>query len=119
MIIAEVMIKSEWEKVKDQISFDTPSLKEEGFIHCSNINQVCRVADKHYSGVSELLVLCIDTEKLFSEVVLEDLKNTGEDYPHIYGEINTSSIIKVFQLITNNNNQFELTNEIKEFFKKN
>ena len=117
LIITHIIRKDEWERVKDKTEFQPDSLKTEGFIHCSNVEQVCKVADYNFKGNNDLLLLCIDTKKLVSEVVWEDLKNKGEKFPHVYGIINTSSIVKVFSMHLSKSNRFELTDEINKYFK--
>src|SRR5437016_965330 len=44
------------------------SLDSEGFIHCSNEDQVARVANRFYGDSVDLLVLGIDTDRLASPV---------------------------------------------------
>jgi uncharacterized protein (DUF952 family) len=74
--------------------YHAASLQTEGFIHCSNREQVERVANLFYAEESELLLLCIDVERLPSEVRDEDI-GTGERFPHVYGEIDRNSVVGV------------------------
>jgi uncharacterized protein (DUF952 family) len=73
------------------------SLKSEGFIHCSNGDQVARVANLFYAEAGELLVLCINANVLGGLVRDED-GGTGERFPHVYGPIDRSAIIGVMQM---------------------
>ena len=63
------------------------SLQGEGFIHCSYADQVCRVADFLYRGRSDLLLLEVDSSRMSAKVLVEDLYESGEPFPHIYGEL--------------------------------
>ena len=78
--------------------FRAPSLESEGFIHCSNREQVARSANKFYADELEMLVLAIDPARLSSELRDEEGR-PGELFPHIYGPIDREAIIEVIGLI--------------------
>jgi uncharacterized protein (DUF952 family) len=67
------------------------SLSAEGFIHCSNADQLARVANLFYPDQPALLVLCIDATRLESTLRDED-PGIGELFPHVYGAINRDAI---------------------------
>jgi uncharacterized protein (DUF952 family) len=70
------------------------SLASEGFIHCSNRDQVAAAANRFYANEADLLVLAIDVERLTSPVRDEEA-GTGERFPHIYGPINREAVVEV------------------------
>ncbi len=69
--------------------------RTQGFIHCSFAEQVDRILEEHYRDVDDVLVLTIDTELLDAEVKVEDLHNSGEAFPHIYGPIPINAVTSV------------------------
>ena len=71
-----------------------PSLETEGFIHCSNHDQLAPVANRFYADQPELLVLCIEVERLTSPLRDED-SGSNELFPHIYGPINRDAVREV------------------------
>ena len=73
------------------------SLASEGFIHCSHEEQVARVANLFYADQEQLLLLCIDAQRLRSPVRDEDI-GTGERFPHVYGPIEREAIQEVRRL---------------------
>lgn len=73
------------------------SLDTEGFIHCSNADQVAGAANRFYSNEPELLVLCLDAARLQSPL-RDEAAATGELFPHIYGPINRDAILEVRRL---------------------
>jgi uncharacterized protein (DUF952 family) len=77
--------------------YQPESLATEGFIHCSNENQVAPVANRFYPDSEELLVLCIDASQL-EHPLRDEPADTGERFPHIYGPINREAIVDVRQL---------------------
>ena len=73
------------------------SLASEGFIHCSYAHQVCSVADRFYQNRTDLVLLQIDSSHLSCDVVDEDLYDSGEKFPHIYGELPWSAVVAVHE----------------------
>ncbi len=113
MIIAHIIKNNEWDRIKENKFYFPKSLEEDGFTHCSSLKQVCKVADYIYPQESGIIILIIETDKLNSKVIWEDLYNLDEDYPHIYGPINISSVIKVVKLSLNKT-KFQLPKNILE-----
>jgi uncharacterized protein (DUF952 family) len=70
------------------------SLATEGFIHCSNEDQVARVANLFYANCTELFVLCVDADRMSHELRDEEAAN-GECFPHVYGPIERHAIVDV------------------------
>jgi uncharacterized protein (DUF952 family) len=73
------------------------SLATEGFVHCSNRDQVARVANLFYADHAELLALCIDTERL-GHPIRDEETDTGERFPHVYGPIACEAIVAVLPM---------------------
>jgi uncharacterized protein (DUF952 family) len=83
-------------------------LKTEGFIHCSTAAQVNFVANTFYRGQVDLILLCIDPEKLNSLLVWEapihpkeglfSQEDTTGNFPHIYGELNLEAVVNTEDL---------------------
>ncbi|HUR65855.1 MAG TPA: DUF952 domain-containing protein, partial [Chitinophagaceae bacterium] len=63
-IIYHVAFADEWKEAKQKGSYEHPSLKEEGFIHCSQEHQVAGVLERYFEGKTNLVKLVIDTDKL-------------------------------------------------------
>jgi uncharacterized protein (DUF952 family) len=88
-----------WAGAQEEGLYRAESLAGEGFIHCSTSDQVVKVANKFHPGEHGLVLLCIDTDLLQSEMRYEDASGAafepGEQFPHIYGPINLGAVIKV------------------------
>lgn len=93
MLIYHVVLPETWEYYKDRPSYQAESLHTEGFIHCSYEQQLEGVIKRYFSEAHSVVVLTIDTEKLWSRFV-EEPSTEGEVYPHIYGRLNPSAIVK-------------------------
>jgi uncharacterized protein (DUF952 family) len=83
------------------------SLESEGFIHCSNREQVAWAANKFYGTQSELAALVIDADRLTSPLRDED-PGIGTPFPHIYGPINRDAIVAVEPLRRTPDGKWEL-----------
>lgn len=62
------------------------TLAEEGFIHCSDADQVSGTAERYYKDETDLVLLHIDTAKLTSPVKYEN------GFPHVYGPIDVAAV---------------------------
>jgi uncharacterized protein (DUF952 family) len=68
------------------------TLAEQGFIHCSLLHQVARIADLVYPDAADLVILVIDTDRLTVPVRYEAAEPGGEQFPHIYGALSTDAV---------------------------
>ncbi|MBX3255776.1 MAG: DUF952 domain-containing protein [Chitinophagaceae bacterium] len=94
-LIYHITTNEEWKSAQEAGQYESSSLKEEGFIHCSEDRQVADVLKRYFSGKSDLVKLTIDTEKLTSQLIY-DWSNAIEDtFPHIYGPINLAAVVAV------------------------
>ena len=85
-------MSEQWESVRNEALYSAESLATEGFIHCSFANQLPGVIERYYSEADRLVILEIDPSLLESELRVEPSTN-DEEYPHIYGPLNLSSVI--------------------------
>lgn len=87
---------ADWEEAQKsgtyRVSTLDRGLEEEGFIHLSFAHQVKPVADAFYRGMQGLLLLQIDPARLHSKLSVEDLLETGEKFPHLYGALNMDAV---------------------------
>lgn len=108
-MILHIVEKTEWEKAIKNDVLSPSSLQTEGFIHCSTIEQVIDVANFFFKGFSsELLLLCIEENKISSKIVYEDLSDSGELFPHIYGPLNIDSVSQVLDFKPGRDGRFAL-----------
>ena len=70
--------------------YGAESLRSQGFIHCSTVEQVVQTANRFYRGRADLVLLCIDEALLESEIRYEE-GEPGQQFPHIYGPLNLES----------------------------
>lgn len=119
-MILHITTPAEWEKALFEGEYSAPSLDSDGFIHCSTIKQTTDTANIFFRGQKGLILLCIDEKKLKSECKYEDPvgggqhdPNVGNLFPHVYGSINLSAVIKVADFPVYENGFFALPEELE------
>lgn len=94
-LIYHITTSEEWNRALQKGQYESSSLKEEGFIHCSEDRQIADVLKRYFAGKTNLVKLTIETQKLTSQLIY-DWSNAIEDtFPHVYGPINLDAVIKV------------------------
>lgn len=95
-MIYHLLPLQEWQKWTDFNYYEHPSLKEEGFIHCSTAEQIEGVKKRYFEGIEDLVLLHIDPDLLEQESELKyEVSTGGELFPHIYGTINREAIVEI------------------------
>jgi uncharacterized protein (DUF952 family) len=99
-IIYHITTASDWEKALTKGSYESPSLQAEGFIHCSQEQQIPGVLERYFYlwGKKDLVKLVIDTDKLTSPFIYEWSPSTADTFPHVYGPINTDAVIETVSI---------------------
>ena len=85
-----------WAKSLEAGCYRGETLDTEGFIHFSLENQVLATANRYYRGVTGLVLLRVNTDKLSAELKYE-LATIGETFPHLYGPLNLEAVEKVYE----------------------
>ena len=91
-IIYHITSAQEWKIAQEKGAYEAPSLNAEGFIHCSEENQIAGVLERYFEGRTDLVKLVIDTDKLKSRYVQEWSPSIRDTFPHIYGPINLDAV---------------------------
>ncbi len=97
-LIYHITTKSAWENAKSVGTYSSPALKEEGFIHCSEKEQVPYIRTRFYPDQKDLILLVINTDLLKSQLVFEWSPSVEQTFPHIYGPVNLEAVVEVTQL---------------------
>jgi len=106
-LIYHITSAGQWSRAQAAGAYRGDTLASEGFIHASLARQVMGVANRFYRGRSELVILCIDVDKLRSELRCEAADN-GEHFPHIYGPLNTDAVVAALDFPASLDGAFQL-----------
>jgi uncharacterized protein (DUF952 family) len=93
--IYHITSKHEASEAQKAGTYAPAAFEREGFIHCSYANQVMAVANRIFKGRPDLVLLEIDPAALDCRVIDENLEGGSELYPHIYGRLKMSAVMRV------------------------
>jgi uncharacterized protein (DUF952 family) len=104
-IILHITRCEQWEKARLEDVYRGDTLDSEGFIHCSTSRQLVKVANTLFRFQEGLVLLCIETGRVESEIRYEGSEGS-ERYPHIYGPLNVNAVVKVMDFRPTENGMF-------------
>lgn len=110
-LICHIVQRSLWEQASSSGSYQSDSWDSEGFIHCSALEQVCRVADLHFRGQTGLVLLLIEPARVLPEIRYE-APHGEERFPHIYGPLNIDAVVRVVAFAPGDDGRFHLPPEV-------
>lgn len=84
-----------WDAAQRSGRLAPASLASEGFLHLSTPAQVVESAERHCRGMTELVLLCVDPERLAAPLRWEFAASRGEEFPHLYGPLNLDAVVAV------------------------
>lgn len=96
--IYHITTRGQWLDAVAKGQYEAASLADEGFIHCSEENQISGVLERYFSEKSDLVKLKIQTELLTSPFYFEWSPSLEATFPHIYGPINLDAVSSVEDL---------------------
>jgi uncharacterized protein (DUF952 family) len=86
-----------WASAVEAGEYEADSLATEGFMHCSFADQVHATLDRHYPGVSGLVVVELDLARIPAPVMVENSHGT-EAFPHVYGAVPTGAAVRLHEV---------------------
>jgi len=107
--IFHITSKASWAAAQSTGEYSPGSLASEGFIHCSKMDQILRVADSFFANHHGLVMLVIDLPQVKSETRWEAGTDKADElFPHIYGPINLNAVLRVIDFEPESDGQFKL-----------
>ncbi|AFZ31765.1 protein of unknown function DUF952 [Gloeocapsa sp. PCC 7428] len=113
-LILHITQRTQWEAAQKAQIYRSDTLESEGFIHCSTPQQVINVANTFFENQQELVLLCIDSDKVQAEIRYEGVQE-DELFPHIYGALNLDAVFQVIDFHPNQDGTFAFPQEIISF----
>jgi uncharacterized protein (DUF952 family) len=98
-VVFHIAARAEWDLALAAGAYRTGSLDTEGFIHCSTAGQVAATANRLFAGRSDLVLLCVDGERLEAALRYEPVADPpGAVFPHVFGPIDLAAVFEVAAL---------------------
>jgi uncharacterized protein (DUF952 family) len=114
-VILHITTHDAWQQALEAGAYRGDTLDAEGFIHCSTPEQVTRVANALFRGQTGLALLCIDPDRLASDLKYEQPDAVVmERFPHLYGPLNLDAVIRVVDFPPGADGTFALPDGVGE-----
>lgn len=97
-MIFHIAQRGAWDEARRKGRYESPSLEADGFIHCSEHEQVPAVLRRFFEGERDLVLLAIDPRQLHAAVRYEPAADGTGIYPHVYGPLNLEAVVGVLSL---------------------
>jgi len=112
-LIFHILKKAEWQEALRLGCYAPPSLQNEGFVHCSTLEQILGTAHRFFRGQSDLNLLGIDPARLTAEVRLEAPASPNDErghelFPHVYGPIDLDAVVRTIDFPCEADGSFRL-----------
>lgn len=107
-LLFHITTKEEWDKYKSNGNYEPESLENKGFIHCSSGHQINDTANRLFEDHDQILLLIIDVSTLGEEIKYEEDQDSGEEYPHIYGPLNSNAVIDKIVVSAEQDGSFDI-----------
>ena len=105
-LILHITPRLHWQNAQQEGIYSAESLETEGFIHCSIPAQVVATANTYFRGQTGLVLLCIESDRVQSEVCYETVQ--GDQFPHLYGLLNLDAVTQAIDIEPNADGNFTL-----------
>ena len=96
-----------WGEQSEERDYVPRRFANDGFVHCSEVQQLEPVADYNFKDRTDLLLLEIDPTRLETNTRYENLEVESERYPHVYGPISKRAVTRVIRIACNTDGSFE------------
>ena len=97
-LIYHITPRTSWSAAQKPGVYSADSLMNEGFIHCSKLDQILRVANSFYANRQGLVILIIDPSLLKPQVLWEAGTDKADElFPHIHGALNLEAVVGVIE----------------------
>ena len=91
MLIFKVVLRAEW--MASSGDYDGSAHDQaDGFLHFSTASQLPQTLRLHYAGLSDLVLVAVDAEKLGAALKWEHTPSRGEDFPHLFAALPRSAV---------------------------
>lgn len=108
MNIFHIAKKKIWENALGEEMYHPESFNEDGFIHCSELDQVIDVANTFYSGRRDLVLLEIEGHRVSFPIKYESAEGSDERFPHLYGPLMIDAVVHVYVFNPDDDGGFQL-----------
>jgi uncharacterized protein (DUF952 family) len=107
-VIFHITTRDAWQAARTAGVYSADSLATEGFIHCSQADQVEWVANTRFKGRTDLVLLRIDEARVGARVERENLEGGAWLFPHVYGALPVGAVVSMTPMVPKSDGTFDL-----------
>ena len=112
-LLYHITTARQWDDAKLTSTYQPTDFVRDRFIHCCYSHQLLTVAQRFYRGQDGLVVLLIDSSKIDSKAIEENLEGGQELFPHLYSVLPIDAVVDEFAFPCNTDGSFSLPEELK------
>lgn len=112
VLLTHIMDRRAWEQALEVGEYVPDEVRELGFIPATSVYQTLMPANLLFSGRNDLVLLCIEQERLDVEVRWKEPQRTVERFPRICGPLNLDAVVAVVDFPQSADGSFALPAEI-------
>jgi uncharacterized protein (DUF952 family) len=115
-LLLHIVDAADWAAAATGPAYESPSLVGQGFIHLSTPEQVVLAADTHYRGEPDLVLLCIDADRLDADRLRYEAGSPPNQhlvFPHLYGSLPVEAVTSVVPFPAGPDGGFRLPAELE------
>jgi len=102
----------EWQQARLIQAYMADSLQMEGFIHCSTREQILGTANAYFKGKKDLVILCIESDRVKAPIHYENPEGDPRTFPHIYGPLNIKAVLLAVDFPPEADGSFRIPKEL-------
>ncbi len=91
-LIYKIIPRADWENCGEAYQGSAHDQRD-GFLHFSTAAQLPETLKRHYVGLTDLVLVAVNTESLRTALKWELAPKRGEDFPHLYSPLHKSAIL--------------------------
>jgi uncharacterized protein (DUF952 family) len=110
--IYHITTRAEWQQARLIQAYMADSLITEGFIHCSTKGQILGTANAYFKGKNDLVILCIESDRVQAPIKYEHPKGDQRSFPHIYGPLNIKAVLNAIDFPPELDGSFRIPKEL-------
>lgn len=110
-LIFHLVTKEDWKNHINNSEYTPQSIDEQGFIHCSSGKNIEDTANRLFKGKENVMLLVINTALVDHAIKYEADPETGEEFPHIYGPLNTGAVIDKIEIVPEEDGSYNISFE--------
>jgi uncharacterized protein (DUF952 family) len=108
-LIYHITSRLSWSAAQTDGAYSADTLASQGFIHCSKVDQILRVANTFYANQHGLVILEIASSFLTVPLRWElGTDKADELFPHLYGPLNLAAVVQVHNFEPGPDGRFSL-----------